>query len=55
MDLTESNMSASEIRKACIVYWKIKKIADKAYEERYDTDWDSLQSALNKIYRLVNK
>lgn len=33
----------------------IKRIANKAHEERYDTDWDSLQSALNKIYKLVNK
>ncbi len=34
---------------------KIKKIADKWYEERYDTDWDFLQGSLMKIYKLVNK
>ena len=34
---------------------KIKKIADKYYEERWDTDWDSLHEALMKIYKLVNK
>ena len=34
---------------------KIKKIADKWYDERYDTDWDFLQGSLMKIYKLVNK
>lgn len=34
---------------------KIKKIATKHHNERYDTDWDSMQKALNKIYKLVNK
>ena len=34
---------------------KIKKIADKWYDERYDTDWDFLQGSLMKIYKLVHK
>ncbi len=34
---------------------KIKKIADKWYDERWDTDWDTLQGSLMKIYKLVNK
>lgn len=48
-------MTPSEIRKASITYWKVKKIADKWHEERYDTDWDSLMTALSKIHRIVNK
>ena len=53
--MTKDDMSANEIRKACAVFWKIKKIADKHNDERYDTDWDSMQEALMKIYKLVNK
>ena len=34
---------------------QIKKIADKWHEERYDTDWDTLQGSLMKIWRIVNK
>ena len=34
---------------------KIKKITDKWYDERYDTDWDFLQSSLSKIRKIVNK
>ena len=34
---------------------KIKKITDKHYKERYDTDWDSMQEALMKIWKIVNK
>ena len=34
---------------------KIKKIADKAHEERYDTDWDTMQGALYKIWEIVHK
>jgi hypothetical protein len=54
-NLTEADMTPSEIRKASITYWKVKKIADKWHEERYDTDWDFLQGSLMKIYKLVNK
>jgi len=54
-NLTKADMTPSEIRKASITYWKVKKIADKWYEERYDTDWDSLMIALSKIHRIVNK
>ena len=34
---------------------KIKKIVDKWYEERFDSDWDFLQGSLREIYRIVNK
>ncbi len=34
---------------------KIKKIADKWHEERWDIDWDGLQGSLMKIWRIVNK
>jgi len=33
---------------------KIKKIADKCHEERWDTDWDTLQGSLYKIWKIVN-
>lgn len=53
--MPEGNDTPSEIRRACIVFWKIKKIVNKHNDERYDTDWDSMQEALMKIYKLVNK
>lgn len=34
---------------------EIKKITDKWYEERYETDWDSVQGALSKIRKIVNR
>ncbi len=34
---------------------KIKEIVDSWHEERYDTDWDTLQESLMKIYKLVHK
>ena len=34
---------------------KIKKIADDFHEERYDTDWDTMQGALYKIWEILNK
>jgi len=33
---------------------KITKIVDKWHKERYDTDWDTLQGSLMKIYKLVH-
>ncbi len=51
--MTEKDMKPSEIRKASIVFWKVKKIAGKHHEERYDTDWDSMQEALMKIWELT--
>lgn len=33
---------------------KIKKIADSWHEERYNADWDTLQSSLMKIWKLTN-
>lgn len=33
---------------------KIIKIVDKWHKERYDTDWDTLQGSLMKIYKLVH-
>lgn len=51
--MTEDEMSATEIRKACMAWRKIKKIAQNHYNERYDTDWDSMQSALYKIWKLT--
>ena len=34
---------------------EIKKIADEWYDERFDADWDFLQSSLMKIWEIVNK
>lgn len=34
---------------------KIKKVADKWYETRYDTDWDELHGRLQKIRNIVRK
>ncbi len=34
---------------------KINRIVDSWHEERYDTDWDTLQSSLMKIYRMMHK
>ncbi len=51
--MTEKDMKPSEIRRASISFWKIKKIAGKHHEERYDTDWDSMQEALMKIWELT--
>ena len=34
---------------------KIKKIVDKWYAERYDTDWDFLQGSLMKIHKIMRK
>ena len=33
----------------------IEKIVDVWYEERYDTDWDTLQGSLMKIRRIIKK
>lgn len=33
---------------------EIKKVIDKWYEERYDTDWDTLQSSLSKIRKILH-
>jgi hypothetical protein len=51
--MSEANMTNQEIRDACIVFWKIKKIAEKHHDERYDTDWDDMQSKLEKIWKLT--
>jgi len=32
---------------------QIKEIVDKHHEERYDTDWDSMQKSLYKIWKIV--
>lgn len=32
---------------------KIEKIVEKWYNERYDTDWDTLQGSLMKIYKII--
>ena len=32
---------------------KITKIVNKCHEERYDTDWDTMQKALYKIWKLT--
>ena len=33
---------------------RIKKIADKTHEDRYDIDWDELQGSLYKIWEIVH-
>jgi len=43
------------INRAVLTHLKITKIVDKWFDERYDTDWDTLQGSLMKIYKLVHK
>jgi len=31
----------------------IQKLAQKHHDERYDTDWDSMQSILEKIWKIT--
>jgi len=34
---------------------KIKKIIDKWYDERYDTNWDEMANLIIKVRRILNK
>jgi len=52
--MTEKDMTYTDIRNASIAYSKVKKIVDKWYDERYDTDWDFLQGSLMKIYKAIH-
>ena len=42
-----------KILRFTIKFDKIKKIAKKQHDERYVTDWDDMQKALEKIWRLT--
>jgi len=43
------------INRAVLIHLKITKIVDKWFDERDDTDWDTLQGSLMNIYKLVHK
>ncbi len=48
-------MSGYDARRAVLTYLKITNIVDKWFDERDDTDWDTLQDSLMKIYKLVHR
>lgn len=42
-----------EFNKAVKQLRTIQELAQRQYDERYDTDWDSMQSTLYEIWKLT--